>query len=336
MEGVNIDGIKKQFSATNSRHLQVKERHGRRFGKSELAAVHIQLTIEVLLRLIFGNCICDIWNLFLSYSKYHIWDIRLTLTMTKYKYENIKYESKYQNLKSTKYIRYDWPWAWRDTRMEDHPHTHSGCLTDYPAPAFLTVFMMKKKWCMTKLTRLAKSEESHTEVCLSPSTWENIFQIPGWLQLSRMLIKMTVRLMNLLRGALFYLSWSLIGLMMLIVSLVIVGEEKHWPGESCLPTTSQPRLDAKLRRQGSVSLGYSGGWLDPSPCSSSTSTSPKPASAPGCRRWTGRLCKRANHRSILSRTQNSDLSLFPHPTFWTVRSLSWTPQEPRHWGVRDE
>ena len=45
--------------------------------------------------------------------------------------------------------------------------------------------------------------------------------------MSRMLIKMTVRLMNLLRGALFYLSWSLIGLMMLIVSLVIVGEEKH-------------------------------------------------------------------------------------------------------------
>ena len=45
--------------------------------------------------------------------------------------------------------------------------------------------------------------------------------------MSRMLIKMTVRLMNLLRGTMFYLSWSLIGLMMLIVSLVIVGEEKH-------------------------------------------------------------------------------------------------------------
>ena len=78
------------------------------------------------------------------------------------------------------------------------------------------------------------------------------------------------------------------------------------PEELCWSTAWQRQRDARLHRQGWARLGCSGGWLGQLRCSSSTSTCPPLASAPGCHRWTGRPCTQANHHSILSETQNSD------------------------------
>ena len=97
--------------------------------------------------------------------------------------------------------------------MEARPHTHSGCLRYFPAPAEVQGSYICQRNCddMRNVTRLFKSEVSHTEVCLSASTWV----------IATVKADKGGQVLEVYHGD----GW------------LIVGEEKHSPGEWCWPPT---------------------------------------------------------------------------------------------------